>query len=96
MQESLISLHTQLHIILIFIEFSGIIPVGTTIPITSPALGGSLELDKVVDLGVCKGTWTGYFSDDIDIPFLTFEIVFVFLSSRALKWHKPGVSSFIC
>ena len=27
--------------------------------------------------------------------FLIFEVLFVFLSSRALKWHKPGVSSFI-
>ena len=27
--------------------------------------------------------------------FLTFEKLCAFLSSRALKWHKPGVSSFI-
>ena len=27
--------------------------------------------------------------------FLTFEKLGAFISSRALKWHKPGVSSFI-
>ena len=27
--------------------------------------------------------------------FLTFEMLCALISSRALKWHKPGVSSFI-